>query len=142
MSLRLRRLRLDVAMRGLVTLVVWRSRVDEAIRTDAAGLPEGFVARFEVWPAGPRVGVARTPDGRLRLARDAEPASLIIRFKHLRHAEAVFLLRDTTPRAVAEDRVVIDGATDHAMRVQRIIDAVLAALVPAALLPDSLREDA
>jgi hypothetical protein len=79
--------------------------------------------------------LVRTPQNTFRVTGNTSGrADLEIRFKHIVFAERVFGLRESTAMAVARDRVVIDGAVDQAMRVQRVIDAALARFVPAFVL--------
>src|SRR5262249_39355034 len=93
-----------VASRGLVAV----SRTDPEARSDLDGLPEGFVFEMKVLPAGPSFRV-RKVNGTLRPWRGGERPHLSIQWKHLRHAFRVFAFLESTPRAVANNRVVVDG---------------------------------
>jgi hypothetical protein len=122
-------------MRSLGSMVALATRIDPALRTEVAGLPETFGFRLGVWPAGPHIGMERTSTNTLRMSSVTTTSpDLVIQFKHLAFAESVLFLRESTARAAARDRVVIDGAVDQAMRVQRIIDGSLAKFVPAFVL--------
>jgi hypothetical protein len=107
-------------------------------------LPDGFTFEMKVLPAGPSFRVRKSagsfrlderPDVLPRYARgglergNAKP-DLSIQLKHLRHALRLFAFVESTPQAVANNRIVIDGDVASAMRVQRILDRVMALLLP------------
>ena len=130
-----RRALVATSMRSLGAMVSLATRLDPKLRAEVAGLPATFGFRLGVWQAGPHIAMERTSTNLLRSnTADTSRADLVIQFKHIAFAESVLFLRESTARAAARDRVVIDGAVDQAMRVQRIIDGALAKFVPAFVL--------
>jgi hypothetical protein len=102
---------------------------DDRAREEIRGFPDGFTFEMKVLPSGPGLRVRKEGE-RFRPDRGAERPTLSIQFKHLRHALRVMATIDDVPSAIAGDRLVIDGELSWAMRVQRISDRMMGALVP------------
>jgi len=113
--------------RGLVSL----GGADAVAREEIHGFPDGFTFEMKVLPSGPGFRVRKEGDGFVPDRGEERPA-LSIGFKHLRHAFRVTTLLDDTPRAIADDRLVIDGELALAMRINRVIDRMLRLLLPRA----------
>ena len=107
-------------------------RTDSLAHEDVAGFPDGFTFEMNVLPSGPGLRV-RKEGGRLLPDRDCSRPTLSIRFKHLRHALRVIAMVDDVPKAIANDRLVIEGELSWAMRIGRITERMMRALVPRAL---------
>jgi hypothetical protein len=105
-----------------------------------AGFPDGFTFEMKVQPSGPGLRVRKQGD-RFLADNGHERATLSIQFKHLRHALRVIAMIDDVPRAIADDRLIIEGELSWAMRIQRISDRLMSALVPRTLssAPRSVR---
>lgn len=108
------------------------ARTDSAAHEDLAGLPDGFIFEMAVLPSGPRLRVRKQRD-RFVPDRGSSRPTLSIQFKHLRHALRVIAMIDDVPKAIANDRLVIDGELSWAMRIGRITERMMSALVPRAL---------
>jgi hypothetical protein len=115
-------------------------KADSVAHDDVAGLPNGFVFEMSVLPSGPRLRVRKQGDGFLPDQGCGRP-TLSIQFKHLRHALRVIAMVDDVPKAIANDRLVIDGELSWAMRIGRITERMMSALVPRAVsaAPRSVR---
>jgi hypothetical protein len=111
--------------RGVAALTI----VDEVAREEVLGLPEPFLFAMDVAPHGPSMRLARRGD-RLVVDHGSDRPTLTIRFKHLRHAARVFSLLETTPQAVAHQRLIVDGDLAAAMRIQRLLDRTQEILLP------------
>lgn len=107
-------------------------RTDAEAREEVLGFPDGFVFEMSVLPSGPRLRVRKQGDRFVRDEGSSRP-TLSIQFKHLRHALRVITMVDDVPKAIANDRLVIDGELSWAMRIARITERMMAALVPRAL---------
>lgn len=116
---------LAITARGFVAA----TRTDAEARHDAEGLPDGFTFEMKVLPAGPSFRV-RKSTGTFRLDEGTAKPDLSIQLKHLRHALRLFAFVESTPQALANNRIVVDGDVASAMRVQRILDRVMALLLP------------
>ncbi len=115
------------------------SRVDDVVREEVAGFPVGFTFEMSVLPSGPATRVRKREDGTLeRVEHGHERPHLAIRFKHLRHAVVTLTFRETTARALADDRFVVDGDPAWAMRMQRILDRILVLSLPRAIASRAL----
>jgi hypothetical protein len=115
-------------------------RTDSAAHEDISGFPEGFTFEMTVLPSGPGLRVRKQGDRFLHDRGSSRP-TLSIQFKHLRHALRVITMVDDVPKAIANDRLVIDGELSWAMRIGRITERMMSALVPRALsaAPASVR---
>jgi hypothetical protein len=107
-------------------------KTDSAAHEDVLGFPEGFIFEMRVLPSGPRLRVRKQGDKFVRDEGSGRP-TLSIQFKHLRHALRVIAMVDDVPKAIANDRLVIDGELSWAMRIGRITERMMGALVPRAL---------
>jgi hypothetical protein len=127
---------LSLTQEGLCAI----GRTDSVAHEDVVGLPDGFVFEMSVLPSGPRLRVRKKGDGFLPDQGSSRP-TLSIQFKHLRHALRVIAMVDDVPKAIANDRLVIDGELSWAMRIGRITERMMGALVPRALsaAPRSVR---
>jgi hypothetical protein len=119
---------LSLTQEGLCAI----GRTDPVAHEDLVGLPDGFVFEMTVLPSGPRLRVRKQGD-RLVPDQGSDRPTLSIQFKHLRHALRVIAMVDDVPKAIANDRLVIDGELSWAMRVGRITERMMGALVPRAL---------
>jgi hypothetical protein len=107
------------------------SRYDEEIRSEFAGMPEGYVLSMTVIPNGP--GFALKVDGQGHLSwvdtASAQP-DLTIRFKHMEHAFLVLSFQESTARAFANDRMIADGDVSQAIRLVRCLNKLEAIILP------------
>jgi hypothetical protein len=126
---------LNVFGRGLVL----GSRFDPVVKEELLPLPSGFVFEIAVLPSGPRLRVRKGEHGRLELDDGTERASVSVQLKHLRHALRLLTFVEPTMRALAQDRIVIDGEVAHAMRMQRVLDRVQSRMLPSPLAKLALR---
>jgi len=116
------------------------SRVDDVVRAEVSGLPEGFTFEMGVLPNGPSLRLRKAEDGTLVPDVIAgERPELGIRFKHLRHALVSFTFQESTARSLADDRMLVDGDPALAMRMQRILDRLLFLTLPEAIAANALK---
>lgn len=115
-------------------------KTDAFAREQIAGFPDGFTFEMTVLPSGPGLRLRKQGE-QFRPDRGAGRPTLSIQFKHMRHALRVIAMIDDIPKAIANDRLVIDGELSWAMRVGRISERMMSALVPRTLrsAPASVR---
>jgi hypothetical protein len=115
-------------------------KTDALAREEIAAFPDGFTFEMTVLPSGPGLRL-RKQGQQFQPDRGVERPTLSIQFKHIRHALRVMAMIDDVPKAIANDRLVIDGELSWAMRVGRITERMMSALVPRALhsAPASVR---
>jgi len=129
----------QLLLRLYVTVMLWvvgralvaTSRVDDTVRAELAFLPAGYQIQMMVLPAGPGFVVECVGDGTLKRAIvvKARP-DLRIGFKHIAHAFLVFGFQESTARAFANDRMVVDGDVSHAIVLVRCLNTMEALILP------------
>lgn len=119
--------------------LVLGSRFDPVVKEELLPLPVGFVFELTVLPSGPRTRVRKGEHGSLELDDGTERASVSVQLKHLRHALRLLTFVEPTMRALAQDRIVIDGEVAYAMRMQRILDRVQSKMLPGPVVKLALR---
>lgn len=112
--------------RGLVAC----ARLDERVRADVRGWPEGTVVTLRVAPTGPQVSW-RSADGVLRYLGGRDVASdLLVTFKSVDGALPVLLGVKPVLRSFAEHRAVVRGDLTLAMSLVRCLHIVEGYLFP------------
>jgi hypothetical protein len=109
------------------------SHLDDEIRSELRGLPEGFTFALGALPRGPYLIAGKSGAEAWRyLGGDIErqPVDLKLSFKHLAAGLLAFTFRESTPTAVARDRLELDGEAGHACAVIRMLDIVEVYLLP------------
>jgi hypothetical protein len=104
-------------------------KTDAIAREEIAGFPDGFTFEMTVLPSGPGLRL-RKQGSEFQPDRGTARPTLSIQFKHIRLALRVIGMIDDIPKAIANDRLVIDGELSWAMRVGRIAERTMGALVP------------
>lgn len=115
-----------VVGRGLVAI----SKVDDEVRQEIAGFPEGYIIQMVVLPGGPGFIARVKAGGELELAKGNVTPDLSIKFKHLKHAFLVFSFQEGTAKAFANDRMIADGEVSHAIRLVRCLNKMEAIILP------------
>jgi hypothetical protein len=115
-------------------------KTDAIAREELIGFPDGFTFEMTVLPSGPGLRL-RKQGSEFQPDRATARPTLSIQFKHIRHALRVIGMVDDIPLAIANDRLVIDGELSWAMRVGRITERMMSALVPRSFVsaPASVR---
>lgn len=107
------------------------SRRDPVSRALCAELPEGLVVVLRVRPGGPALALQRVADGLAYAGGDAVAgAGLDIVFKHLRHAWLLYTFQENTPVAFAHDRMIVNGEVVHGAVFTRLLNRLLALILP------------
>ena len=120
-------LMINVIARALVSASV----VDEEVRHELSGIPENFIIQMKVLPNGANFYVQVQADKSLkRLADFTGKPDLAVKFKHVSHAFLVFSFQESTPRAFANDRIIVDGDVSFAIRFVRILNKLQALILP------------
>jgi hypothetical protein len=107
------------------------SVVDDEIRREVGRLPEGFTFSMRVRSASAALTLARQ-GSRLRAvpAATVPDPELSFVFKHVAHAFLVLSFQESTPRALANDRLVVDGEYPSAMKILRALNRMEALVLP------------
>lgn len=127
---KLRVLRFTIFLFGRAAQVL--SRIDPEIRSEISRWPEGFRILYKVLPDGPRMALVRTGPGlecRRGNAAGAD-ADLILAVKNVQSAFLVFTFRIGMHQAYAQNRVSVRGDVPIAMSQMRVLNRVLAYLLP------------
>jgi hypothetical protein len=120
-------LMIDVIARALVSA----SKVDDEVKGELSDLAPGFVIQMMVLPRGASFYVQVQADKTLkRLASIEGKPDLSVKFKHVNHAFLVFSFQESTPRAFANDRIIVDGDVSVAIRFVRILNKVEVLILP------------
>ena len=121
---------------AMMRIVGWglraMSKVDPAVRTEAAGFPAGALIEMTVMPDGPGMVLEKRDDGTFAYlgGRPPRKADLAVRFKHLSHAFAVLAFVESTPEAFAKARMVVDGDISSGVRLVRCLYRLETILLP------------
>ncbi len=120
-------LMIDVIARALVST----SQIDAEVKAELADLPAGLTIRMMVLPRGANFTLQVQADKTLKRLDgfDGKP-DLAVKFKHVSHAFLVFSFQESTPRAFANDRIIVDGDVSHAIRFVRILNKLEALILP------------
>ncbi len=128
---RLQRIYVAAMMRIVAGGLVATSRVDARARREFAGYPVGFQVQLLVLPAGPGFVIESNGDGSFQRAHVPKVRpDLNIQFKHLGHAFLVFSFQEGTARALAFDRMIIDGDLGLATRLVRCLNRMEVLILP------------
>lgn len=120
-------LMINVIARALVSASV----VDEEVRHELSGIPENFIIQMKVLPNGANFYLQVQADKSLkRLPNYTGKPDLSVKFKHVSHAFLVFSFQESTPRAFANDRIIVDGDVSFAIRFVRILNKLEALILP------------
>lgn len=121
---------LDVVGRSLVV----SSQVDTQIQQEIAHFPIGFRFAMNVFATDLAFYVEVTKNKQLRLMTSEQAKSqgldLEIRFKHVQHAFLVLSFQESTARAFANDRMVVDGDLSYAIRLVRCLNQLESVILP------------
>ena len=120
-------LMINVIARALVSASV----VDEEVRHELSGIPENFIIQMKVLPNGANFYLQVQADKSLKRLPDyTGKPDLSVKFKHVSHAFLVFSFQESTPRAFANDRIIVDGDVSFAIRFVRILNKLEALILP------------
>ena len=103
------------------------SRHDPAIRAELAKLPDNFGFGMDVWPSGKGFIVAKQGH---HLQRTQGDVPLHITFKHIQHAFLLFSFQESTAKAFANNRMILQGEIAQAMAVVRILNRIISLTMP------------
>lgn len=118
------------------------SELDESIRRETDGLPDGLLFEMSVMPHGPGLVMEKLPGGRLRYLGDKaeQDPHLSIRFKHIAHAFLVLSFQEKTAEAFANDRMLVDGDIGYALRMTRVLNRLESFILPKLLAKRAVKE--
>ncbi|MEE2731290.1 MAG: hypothetical protein VYA55_10735 [Pseudomonadota bacterium] len=121
-------LMMDVIGRGLEAA----SQVDSTIQREVQKLPDGFMFDMRALPSGPSLVMEKTADGNLSYIGSEAPRKpdMSLKFKHLNHAFLVVSFQEGTARALANDRILLDGEVAHAMKLVRCLNRMESLILP------------
>ncbi len=108
------------------------SEQDDTIQKETSVFPEGFVFTMQVLPKGPGFALRKTSANTLEFL-DTPPEDkpdLAIYIKHLEHAFRVLSFQESTARAFANDRMIVDGDISFAIRMVRALNRLEAFILP------------
>jgi hypothetical protein len=107
------------------------SAVDPVVSREVRSLPEGFSFSMRVRSGLAALAIVKQGD-RLRAvpAVAAPPPTLTFEFKHMAHAFLVLSFQESTPRALANDRLSVDGEYPSAMKILRALNRMQAVVLP------------
>lgn len=121
---------LDIVGRSLVV----SSQVDANIQQEIAHFPIGFRFAMNVFATDLAFYAEVTERKQLCLITaeqaKAQGLDLEIRFKHLQHAFLVLSFQESTARAFANDRMVVNGDLSHAVRLVRCLNQLESVILP------------
>ena len=108
------------------------SEQDEKIQRETSVFPVGFVFSMQVLPSGPGFALRKTADNTLEFLDSVptEKPDLAIYIKHLEHAFRVLSFQESTARAFANDRMIVDGDISYAIRMVRALNRLEAFILP------------
>lgn len=108
------------------------SQFDPVFQRELATLNPDFIFEMCVKPRGPGIVLQKQSDGSLKYLGDQSPQkpSLSIQFKHLAHAFLVLSFQESTARAFANDRMVVDGEISQAMKMVRCLNRLEVFILP------------
>lgn len=108
------------------------SQIDPVFERELKALSPDFIFEMCVKPNGPGLVMQKQPDGTLKYLGEQKPKKpdLSIQFKHLAHAFLVLSFQESTARAFANDRMVVDGEIAHALKMVRCLNRLEAFILP------------
>ncbi len=113
------------------------SKTDPDIRREISRWPEDYMILYRVLPNGPRMVLARNHAGHLEY-RGGKPtggkADLTIAMKNVESAFLVFTFKMGMNQAYAQNRVSVRGDVPTAMSQMRVLNLVLAYMLPKRLV--------
>ncbi|CBL45653.1 Conserved hypothetical protein [gamma proteobacterium HdN1] len=131
--------RLDGLQRPYVTLMMAvmgrameaASQIDPIFQSEVGALDNGFLFEMTI-QNGPGMVMQKQADGSLKHIGNQCPRKpdLSIRFKHITHAFLVLSFQESTARAFANDRMVVDGDLSYAMKMVRCLNRLEAFILP------------
>ena len=125
--------------RAYVRVMLWligrllqaASAVDEEVRREVRSLPEGFSFAMRVRSGSAALALVKRGDHLRAVAASSVPApTLAFEFKHVAHAFLVLSFQESTPRALANDRLAVDGEYPSAMKMLRALNRMQAVVLP------------
>lgn len=120
-------LMIDTIARALISA----SKVDGELKDEVSGFPTDFIFQMIVLPKGSSFTLQVQADKSLkRLDNFTGKPDLSIKFKHLTHAFLVFSFQESTSRAFANDRMIVDGDVSFAIRLVRCLNKLEALILP------------
>jgi hypothetical protein len=108
------------------------SQIDSVFERELKALSPDFVFEMCVKPNGPGLVMQKLPDGSLKYLGANKPRKpdLSIQFKHLAHAFLVLSFQESTARAFANDRMIVDGEISHALKMVRCLNQLETFILP------------
>ncbi|WP_020407719.1 hypothetical protein [Hahella ganghwensis] len=108
------------------------SEQDEEIRKITSVFPVGFVFSMQVLPEGPGFALRKNADNSLAFLSELpeEKPDLTIYIKHLEHAFRILSFQESTAKAFANDRMLVDGDISYAIRMTRALNRLEAFILP------------
>lgn len=107
------------------------SVVDEDVRSEVISLPDGFSFAMRVRSGSAALTLVRRGDRLLAVPEATAPMpTLTFEFKHVAHAFLVMSFQESTPRALANDRLAVDGEYPSAMKMLRALNRMQAIVLP------------
>jgi hypothetical protein len=108
------------------------SQIDPVFQKETRNFRVGYLFEMSVLPHGPAMVLEKQADGSMRYLGDKGPykSELNIRFKHIAHAFLVLSFQESTSRAFANDRMLLDGEVADAMRMVRCLNRLEAFILP------------
>lgn len=108
------------------------SQFDSVFQRELGALGPDFIFEMCVEPNGPGIVLQKQPDGSLKYLGDQSPykPTLSIQFKHMAHAFLVLSFQESTARAFANDRMVVDGEISHALKMVRCLNRLETFILP------------
>lgn len=142
MALQARRLYVETMFQVMGRALQAVSEVDRSVQDEARPLPEGFLFEMAVRPNGPKLIVEHQGDGRFRYltGEPSRAVDLSIQFKHIAHAFLVVSFQEKTSVAFANDRMLVDGDIDRAIRMTRILNRLEAFILPRLIAERAVKE--
>lgn len=108
------------------------SQIDPVFERELKALSPDFIFEMCVKPNGPGLVMQKQPDGTFKYLGEQKPKKpdLSIQFKHMAHAFLVLSFQESTARAFANDRMVVDGEIAHALKMVRCLNRLEAFILP------------
>lgn len=108
------------------------SQIDPVFERELKALSADFIFEMCVKPNGPGLVMQKQPDGTLKYLGVHTPKKpdLSIQFKHMAHAFLVLSFQESTARAFANDRMIVDGEISNALKMVRCLNRLEAFILP------------
>lgn len=107
------------------------SVVDDEIRREVGNLPAGFTFSMRVRSGSAALTLTKHGDRLRAVPAAAVPHPVLsFDFKHIAHAFLVLSFQESTPRALANDRLSVDGEYPSAMKMLRALNRMQALVLP------------